>query len=178
MAAHHQTYQFQVDIHALWGNLLGAFAGFRFLTYFFLFLRPPSSILPSRPPTEALASLALTCGGVVFILSVEQVTFAAMRHHADDVMVSSLCCVPRISENPLTASPSRAGFPEPHRGCCLCLVLLDRLLVRDKGCAPPSPWHSGKRQLADAIPNDPSGWALSRTARATSSSLRAKLYTP
>lgn len=89
MAAHHQTYQFQVDIHALWGNLLGAFAGFRFLTYFFLFLRPPSSILPSRPPTEALASLALTCGGVVFILSVEQVTFAAMRHHADDVMVRS-----------------------------------------------------------------------------------------
>lgn len=35
-----------------------------------------------------------------------------------------------------------------------------------------------KTQLADAIPNDPSGWALSRTARATSSSLRAKLYTP
>lgn len=96
MAAHHQTYQFQVDIHALWGNLLGAFAGFRFLTYFFLFLRPPSSILPSRPPTEALASLALTCGGVVFILSVEQVTFAAMRHHADDVMVSSVHLVPRL----------------------------------------------------------------------------------
>ncbi|BGP40161.1 hypothetical protein JCM10449v2_004119 [Rhodotorula kratochvilovae] len=86
MAAHHQTYQFQVDIHALWGNLLAAFAVFRFLTYFFLYLRPPASILPSRPPTEALASLCLTSGGVVFILSTEQVTFAAMRHQADDVM--------------------------------------------------------------------------------------------
>ncbi|GAA5850460.1 hypothetical protein JCM8547_001882 [Rhodosporidiobolus lusitaniae] len=86
MAAHHQKYQFQVDVHALWGNLLGAFALFRLLTYFFLFLRPPASILPSRPPTEALASLCLTAGGVVFILSTEQATFAFMRHGADDVM--------------------------------------------------------------------------------------------
>ncbi|KPV74635.1 uncharacterized protein RHOBADRAFT_27024 [Rhodotorula graminis WP1] len=86
MAAHHQNYVFQVEIHALWGNLLAAFAIFRFMTYFFLYLRPPASILPGRPPTEALASLCLTSGGVVFILSTEQVTFAAMRHHFDDVM--------------------------------------------------------------------------------------------
>ncbi|GAA5875917.1 hypothetical protein JCM3774_005815 [Rhodotorula dairenensis] len=132
MAAHHQTYQFQVDIHALWGNLLGAFAAFRFLTYFFLFLRPPSSILPSRPPTEALASLALTCGGVVFILSVEQVTFAAMRHHADDVMAFLN----------LTVAVVCAWF---FWTACLFAI---------------------------------KGWALSRTAPATASSLRAKLYTP
>lgn len=109
MSAHHQTYQFQgepasplasyklvltgvvryraVEVHALWGLLLGCFSLFRFLTYFFTYLRPPASILPSRPPTEALASLCLTAGGVVFILSTEQVTFAAMRHNADDVMV-------------------------------------------------------------------------------------------
>ncbi|GAA6042128.1 hypothetical protein JCM8097_003122 [Rhodosporidiobolus ruineniae] len=86
MSAHHQTYQFQVEVHALWGNLLAAFAGFRMLTYFFLYLRPPASILPSRPPTEVLASLFLASGGIVFILSTEQVTFAAMRHQADDVM--------------------------------------------------------------------------------------------
>jgi H+/Cl- antiporter ClcA len=77
-----------VDVHALWGLFLGLFALFRFLTYFFLYLRPPASILPSRPPTEALAALMLTCGGVVFILSTEQVTFAAMRHGFDDIMVS------------------------------------------------------------------------------------------
>ncbi|BGP16383.1 hypothetical protein JCM10213_004926 [Rhodosporidiobolus nylandii] len=86
MAAHAQTYQFQVDIHALWGNLLALFAILRFLTYFFLYLRPPASILPSRPPTEALASLFLMAGGVVFIESTEQVTFAAMRHNFADVM--------------------------------------------------------------------------------------------
>ncbi|GAA5828972.1 hypothetical protein JCM5353_005187 [Sporobolomyces roseus] len=99
MSAHHQTYQFQVEIHALWGHLLAAFSLFRFLTYFFLYLRPPASILPSRPSTEALASLFLTCGGVVFVLSTEQITFAAMRHQADDVMaflnvtVASVCTV-------------------------------------------------------------------------------------
>ncbi|GAA6063388.1 hypothetical protein JCM10212_001487 [Sporobolomyces blumeae] len=86
MSAHHQTYMFQVEIHALWGYLLAAFAVFRFLTYFFLYLRPPASILPSRPPTEALASLFLTCGGIVFVFSTEQITFAAMRHQADDMM--------------------------------------------------------------------------------------------
>ncbi|GAA5993823.1 hypothetical protein JCM5350_007864 [Sporobolomyces pararoseus] len=86
MSAHHQTYQFQVEIHAMWGVLLAAFSLFRFLTYFFLYLRPPASILPSRPPTEALASLFLSCGGVVFVLSTEQITFAAMRHQADDMM--------------------------------------------------------------------------------------------
>lgn len=75
-----------VSVHALWGLLLGLFALFRFLTYFFLYLRPPASILPSRPPTEALAALSLTCGGIVFMLSTEQVTFAAMRHGADDLM--------------------------------------------------------------------------------------------
>ncbi|SCV71976.1 BQ2448_4670 [Microbotryum intermedium] len=86
MSAHAQTYVFQVSIHALWGLLLALFSTFRFLTYFFLYIRPPVSPLPSRPPTEALASLCLTCGGVVFILSTEQVTFAAMRHGWDDVM--------------------------------------------------------------------------------------------
>ncbi|GAA5874797.1 hypothetical protein JCM16303_002987 [Sporobolomyces ruberrimus] len=86
MSAHHQTYQFQVEIHASWGYLLSLFSLSRFLTYFFLYLRPPASILPSRPPTEALASMFLTCGGIVFILSTEQITFAAMRHDADDMM--------------------------------------------------------------------------------------------
>jgi hypothetical protein len=87
MSAHHQTYLFQVQIHALWGNLLTAFAVIRCLTYFFVWLRPPHSILASRPPTEAVASFFLACGGLAFMLSTEQVTFAAMRRGHDDVMM-------------------------------------------------------------------------------------------
>ncbi|PFH52536.1 hypothetical protein AMATHDRAFT_74024 [Amanita thiersii Skay4041] len=87
MSAHFQTYLFQVQIHALWGNLLVGFAVLRCLTYFFLWLGPPRSILPSRPPTEALGSFFLACGGLVFMFSTEEVTLAAMRRGRDDVMM-------------------------------------------------------------------------------------------
>ena len=40
-------------------------------------------MLPSRPPTEALGSFFLTCGGLVFIFSTEEVTIAAMRRGRD-----------------------------------------------------------------------------------------------
>ncbi|KXN86383.1 hypothetical protein AN958_10245 [Leucoagaricus sp. SymC.cos] len=87
MAAHFQTYLFQVQIHALWGNLLVGFSVLRCLTYFFLWLGPPRSILPSRPPTEALGSFFLACGGLVFMFSTEEVTLAAMRRGREDVMM-------------------------------------------------------------------------------------------
>jgi len=87
MAAHHQDYVFQVAIHSLWGILLAGGSVFRFLTYFFLWLRPPiESILPSRPPTEVLTSFGWAAGGIVFMLSDEEVAFAAMRAGYDDVM--------------------------------------------------------------------------------------------
>ena len=62
MSAHFQTYVFQVQIHMLWGYLLCGFAAMRCLTYFFLWLAPPRSILPSRPPTKpSMLSYAMSC---------------------------------------------------------------------------------------------------------------------
>ena len=87
MAAHAQVYVFQVQVHSLWGQLLAGFAVLRCLTYFFLFLAPPSSPLPSRPPTEALAAFFLACGGLVFQSSTEEISLAAMRRGHDDVMM-------------------------------------------------------------------------------------------
>ncbi|KAH9173450.1 hypothetical protein EDB89DRAFT_2157570 [Lactarius sanguifluus] len=87
MSAHFQKYLFQVQIHALWGYCLTGFAFLRCLTYFFVWLSPPRSILPSRPPSEALASFFLSCGGLIFIMSDEEITFAAMRRGYDDVMM-------------------------------------------------------------------------------------------
>jgi hypothetical protein len=85
MSAHKQDYAFQVTIHALWGYCLAGFSLFRLLTYFFLWASPPSdSVLPSRPPTEALAAFCLACGGVLFFLSDEEIAYAAMRHAYDD----------------------------------------------------------------------------------------------
>ena len=73
----------KVQIHALWGNLLVGFSVMRCLTYFFLWLGPPRSTLPSRPPTEALASFFLTCAGLMFMLSTEELLLAAMRRGRD-----------------------------------------------------------------------------------------------
>ncbi|KAH7924051.1 hypothetical protein BV22DRAFT_1035642 [Leucogyrophana mollusca] len=87
MSAHAQTYLFQVQIHQLWGWLLLGFSVLRCLTYFFVWLGPPRSILPSRPPTEALGSFFLACGGLMFIFSTEEVTVAAMRKGRDDMMM-------------------------------------------------------------------------------------------
>ncbi|KAF7301386.1 hypothetical protein MIND_00703800 [Mycena indigotica] len=93
MAAHFQTYVFQVQIHALWGNLLLAFAVMRCITYFFLWVSPPRSTLPSRPPTEALASFFLAAGGVSFVFSTEELTIAAMRRGRDDIMMFAVAAV-------------------------------------------------------------------------------------
>ena len=105
MSAHAQTYLFQViptidsiipytsdsytqvQIHALWGYLLVGFAVLRCLTYFFVWLGPPRSILPSRPPTEALGSFFLACGGLTFIFSTEELTIAAMRRGRDGELI-------------------------------------------------------------------------------------------
>ncbi|WVQ80188.1 hypothetical protein IAT38_002293 [Cryptococcus sp. DSM 104549] len=87
MAAHHQTYVFQVQIHSLWGLLLAGGSLFRCLTYIFLFLRPPSdSVLPSRPPTEILTAFGWAAGGIVFMLSNEEIAWAAIRTGWDDMM--------------------------------------------------------------------------------------------
>ena len=80
----------QVQIHALWGNLLVGFSVLRCLTYFFLWLNPSRSILPSRPPSEALGSFFLACGGLTFMFSTEEVTLAAMRRGRDGMHL--LCC--------------------------------------------------------------------------------------
>lgn len=88
MAAHHQDYVYEVSVHSLWGNLLAGFSVCRTLSYFFLWLRPPtSSIMPSRPPTEALASFCLASGGFVFMLSSEEVSFVVMRNDFGDIMM-------------------------------------------------------------------------------------------
>lgn len=83
MSAHAQVYLFQVQIHALWGFLLVGAAVLRCLTYFFLWLGPPRSVLPSRPPSEGLAGFFLACGGLMFQFSTEELTIAAMRRGHD-----------------------------------------------------------------------------------------------
>jgi hypothetical protein len=70
MSSHEQMSMVSTMIHKQWGNLLGAAAVARLLTYTILHLKPPTSTSPSRPLTELLSSFCLISGGVLFMASV------------------------------------------------------------------------------------------------------------
>jgi hypothetical protein len=122
MSAHHQEYVFQVKVHELWGYLLLGFTALRFATYALLWLAPPNSVLPTRPPTEALAGFFLACGGLSFMFSSEELGFAAMRRGRDGT-----CC---LSKGRTHGSFSLRRHDDVHANrCCahLRLHVLDLL---------------------------------------------------
>ncbi|KAI7198502.1 hypothetical protein KC316_g5819 [Hortaea werneckii] len=73
MAAHHQASEVSTKLHSQWGNLFTAFALARGVTYITLYLKPPISSHPSRPPTEIITSCCLCAGGLVFMTSASEV---------------------------------------------------------------------------------------------------------
>ena len=68
MSMHHQESMLSTMVHKQWGYLLAGFALFRLGTYFLMFLNPPTSYIPTRPPTELLSSFCLICGGMIFMV--------------------------------------------------------------------------------------------------------------
>ena len=70
MGSHHQDSMTSTMVHKQWGNMLVGFALSRGMTYVLLYLKPPTSYLPARPPTEIIASFCLISGGLIFMLSV------------------------------------------------------------------------------------------------------------
>ncbi|KAJ5986049.1 hypothetical protein N7451_010414 [Penicillium sp. IBT 35674x] len=87
MGSHHQDSMTSTMVHKQWGNMLIGFASSRGMTYVLLFLRPPTSYLPGRPPTEILAGFCLMSGGLIFMLSTRQV-IEVMELYELDAMFS------------------------------------------------------------------------------------------
>ncbi|PKY00857.1 integral membrane protein [Aspergillus campestris IBT 28561] len=85
MSSHHQTSMTSTMVHKQWGNLLIGFALARGATYILLYLKPPTSYLPSRPPTEIVAAFCLIGGGLIFMLSTRTV-IEAMEFYKLDAM--------------------------------------------------------------------------------------------
>lgn len=85
MGSHHQTSMTSTMVHKQWGNMLVGFALARGMTYVLLFLRPPTSYLPARPPTEIVASFCLMAGGLIFMLSTRNV-IESMEYYKMDAM--------------------------------------------------------------------------------------------
>ncbi|EFY99535.2 integral membrane protein [Metarhizium robertsii ARSEF 23] len=91
MSSHHQETEISTMVHKQWGDLLLGASFARVLTYFLLFLRPPKSVLPSRPPTELLTSFGLIAGGIIFMASLtnrvqSSDTIDGMIHYHLDAM--------------------------------------------------------------------------------------------
>ena len=70
MGSHHQDSMTSTMVHKQWGNMMVGFALARGMTYVLLYLKPPTSYLPARPPTEIIAAFCLISGGLIFMLSV------------------------------------------------------------------------------------------------------------
>jgi hypothetical protein len=85
MSSHHQTSMLSTMVHAQWGTMFMGFALARTLTYITLYIRPPTSYLPSRPPTEVITSFCLIAGGITFIVSNKD-TVAALESYNLDAM--------------------------------------------------------------------------------------------
>ncbi|KAI0503328.1 hypothetical protein F5B22DRAFT_662122 [Xylaria bambusicola] len=85
MSSHTQQSMISSMVHKQWGNLLTGASFARGFTYVLLYLKPPRSVLPSRPPTELLTAFGLISGGTIFMASSGD-TVAGMVHYDLDAM--------------------------------------------------------------------------------------------
>jgi hypothetical protein len=85
MSSHHQASMLSTMIHSQWGGMFMGFALARGLTYITLYISPPTSFLPSRPPTEVITSFCLIAGGITFMLSNKD-TVAVLEGYEVDAM--------------------------------------------------------------------------------------------
>jgi hypothetical protein len=73
MSSHHQESMVSTMLHTQWGTLFVAAALARAVTYILVYLSPPTSYLPSRPPSELVVAFCLISGGLLFMGSARDV---------------------------------------------------------------------------------------------------------
>jgi hypothetical protein len=85
MSSHHQSSMVSTMIHKQWGSMFVGAAFARAVTYILLYLSPPTSYLPGRPPSELITAFCLIAGGMLFMESNKD-TVAAMEGRGLDAM--------------------------------------------------------------------------------------------
>lgn len=78
MSSHAQDSVVSTMVHKQWGQLLAGASFARGLTYMVMWLKPPTSRYPGRPPTEVLVAFGLVSGGVLFMASVGSLLFLSL----------------------------------------------------------------------------------------------------
>jgi Protein of unknown function (Ytp1) len=79
MSSHHQDSMVSTLIHKQWGTLFVGFSLARGVTYIMTYLSPPTSIYPSRPPTELIAAFCLISGGLIFMASNKDIVYCVEK---------------------------------------------------------------------------------------------------
>lgn len=87
MSSHTQHSPVSAAIHKQWGLLFSGFSLSRVLTYLTMYLKPPTSYVASRPPTEVIASFCLVAGGVIFMASNADTVHALEAYELDAMFV-------------------------------------------------------------------------------------------
>ena len=90
MSGHHQSSMVSTMLHAQWGMLFSGFAMARAVTYIMLYLKPPTSHYPSRPPSELVAAFCLTAGGMLFMNSARDVVVTIESNGLDAMTIFTL----------------------------------------------------------------------------------------
>ena len=85
MSSHTQVSPVSTMMHKLWGMLFFAAALARCVTYLLIHLSPPTSLLPSRPPSEIIAAFCFISGGLLFMGSASDI-ITGMETYGLDAM--------------------------------------------------------------------------------------------
>ena len=87
MSAHNQELAISRAIHKQWGTLLIVAAVARGITYITIWLKPPISSVPSRPPGEIIAAFCLVSGGLIFMASNLDSIYAMEKYNLNALFV-------------------------------------------------------------------------------------------
>jgi len=87
MSGHHQASMVSTVLHKQWGTLFVGAALARGVTYIMLYISPPTSFLPSRPPSELVVAFYLISGGLMFMSSNSDMVEALEGHELNAMFV-------------------------------------------------------------------------------------------
>ncbi|KAI9871417.1 MAG: hypothetical protein M1830_002934 [Pleopsidium flavum] len=90
MTSHHQISEVSTMMHKQWGTLLVGFSLARAVTYVVTYISPPTSLLPSRPPSEIISAFCLISGGLIFMASSTDTVTAMETHELNTMLVFTL----------------------------------------------------------------------------------------
>lgn len=90
MSGHHQSLMVSTMLHKMWGNLFLAAALARGVTYILIYLSPPTSLLPSRPPSEIVVAFCLISGGMLFMSSNQDMVESLDAHQLNAMFIFTI----------------------------------------------------------------------------------------